>query len=115
MKIGIIGAGAIGTALARNFARNGIDAVIANRRGPATLDALAASWVRISRRSLQRKQRKAGLEHHPAPSHRLGRAARRLAADRVDAHVCKAMSSTSLKLMTSHCANLLTTSRRYST
>jgi predicted dinucleotide-binding enzyme len=41
MKIGIIGAGAIGTALARNFARNGIDVVIANRRGPATLAALA--------------------------------------------------------------------------
>jgi predicted dinucleotide-binding enzyme len=41
MKIGIIGAGAIGTALARHFARNGIDAVIANRRDPATLAALA--------------------------------------------------------------------------
>ena len=31
MKLGIIGAGAIGTALARNFARNGIDVVIAIR------------------------------------------------------------------------------------
>lgn len=41
MKIGIIGAGAIGTALARNFARSGIDVFIANRRGPATLAALA--------------------------------------------------------------------------
>lgn len=41
MKIGIIGAGAIGTALARIFARNGMDAVIANRRGPETLTALA--------------------------------------------------------------------------
>lgn len=41
MKIGIIGAGAIGTALARHFARNGIDAVIANRGGPATLTTLA--------------------------------------------------------------------------
>jgi predicted dinucleotide-binding enzyme len=41
MKIGIIGAGAIGTALARHLARNGIDAVIANRSGPATLATLA--------------------------------------------------------------------------
>lgn len=40
MNIGIIGAGAIGTALARHFARNEIDAFIANRRGPATLAAL---------------------------------------------------------------------------
>jgi 8-hydroxy-5-deazaflavin:NADPH oxidoreductase len=42
MSIAIIGAGAIGTALARQFARNGIDAQIANSRGPATLAALVA-------------------------------------------------------------------------
>lgn len=42
MNIAIIGAGAIGTALASQFARNGIDAVIANSRGPETLSALTA-------------------------------------------------------------------------
>ena len=42
MSIAIIGAGAIGAALARQFARNGIDAQIANSRGAATLAALVA-------------------------------------------------------------------------
>lgn len=37
MKIAIIGAGAIGSAIARNLARAGIEASIANRRGPASL------------------------------------------------------------------------------
>lgn len=40
MNIGIIGAGAIGTAIARTLARAGIDAVIANSRGPQSLAAL---------------------------------------------------------------------------
>ena len=40
MNIGIIGAGAIGTAIARALARAGIDALIANRRGPDSLAAL---------------------------------------------------------------------------
>ena len=40
MKIGIIGAGAIGSAIARKLARNGIDASIANSRGPQSLQAL---------------------------------------------------------------------------
>ena len=40
MKIGIIGAGAIGTAIARLLARADIDAVIANSRGPASLAGL---------------------------------------------------------------------------
>ncbi|SOY61116.1 exported hypothetical protein [Cupriavidus taiwanensis] len=35
--IGIIGAGAIGTAFAKALARHGIDAVLANSRGPETL------------------------------------------------------------------------------
>lgn len=39
-SIGIIGAGNIGTAFARALARQGIAAVIANRRGPASLAAL---------------------------------------------------------------------------
>ncbi len=42
MNIAIIGAGAIGTALASQFARNGIDALIANSRGPETLSTLTA-------------------------------------------------------------------------
>lgn len=37
MKIGIIGAGALGSNLARTFAKAGISAVIANRRGPESL------------------------------------------------------------------------------
>lgn len=41
MNIAIIGAGAIGSAIARQLARNGIEAGIANRRGPASLAALA--------------------------------------------------------------------------
>ena len=40
MKISIIGAGAIGSAIARNLARNGIEASIANSRGPQSLQAL---------------------------------------------------------------------------
>ncbi len=41
MKIGIIGAGNIGSALTRHFARLGHDVVVANSRGPETLAALA--------------------------------------------------------------------------
>ena len=37
MSIGIIGSGAIGTALARTLARSGIQAIIANSRGPDSL------------------------------------------------------------------------------
>src|SRR5450830_22202 len=40
MNIAIIGAGAIGTAIARQLARNGIAASIANSRGPESLRAL---------------------------------------------------------------------------
>ena len=42
MKIGIIGAGSMGTTLARHLARLGHDVSIANSRGPASLGALAA-------------------------------------------------------------------------
>lgn len=42
MNIGIIGAGAIGASIAHALARAGIEAVIANRRGPASLAALEA-------------------------------------------------------------------------
>jgi hypothetical protein len=40
--IGIIGAGNIGQAFARNLSRNGLTATIANSRGPASLAALVA-------------------------------------------------------------------------
>ncbi|MDR6890851.1 MULTISPECIES: NADPH-dependent F420 reductase [Variovorax] len=40
MKISIIGAGEIGSAIARQLARSGIDASIANSRGPQTLQPL---------------------------------------------------------------------------
>lgn len=42
MKIGIIGAGHIGKALARRFREAGHDVLIANSRGPETLSAVAA-------------------------------------------------------------------------
>ncbi len=40
MKLSIIGAGAIGTAIARKLASNGIEVSIANSRGPDTLASL---------------------------------------------------------------------------
>lgn len=43
MNISIIGAGAIGTALARNFARKGIEVMIANRSGLQSLRTLEQS------------------------------------------------------------------------
>ncbi|MBB3159191.1 hypothetical protein FHS07_002909 [Microbacterium proteolyticum] len=41
--VGIIGAGHIGSALAKGFAKNGYDVVIANSRGPETLTGLVSS------------------------------------------------------------------------
>ncbi|MHA7286194.1 NADPH-dependent F420 reductase [Arthrobacter sp. MDT3-44] len=43
MKIGIIGAGSIGSTIARRLSRHGHDVVIANSRGPETIDARALS------------------------------------------------------------------------
>jgi predicted dinucleotide-binding enzyme len=43
MKIGFVGAGHIGTALAQNFARLDHDLVLSNSRGPETLADLVAS------------------------------------------------------------------------
>ena len=40
MTIGIIGSGAIGTALARTLSRAGVDATISNSRGPESLKDL---------------------------------------------------------------------------
>jgi predicted dinucleotide-binding enzyme len=42
MKIGIIGAGNIGSILARNFTHLGHEVLVSNSRGPQTLEALAA-------------------------------------------------------------------------
>jgi predicted dinucleotide-binding enzyme len=42
MNIGIIGAGTIGSAIARAFAQAGIAATLSNRRGPASLQPLVA-------------------------------------------------------------------------
>lgn len=42
MTIGIIGSGALGSNLALAFAKKGISAVIANRRGPASLASLVS-------------------------------------------------------------------------
>jgi predicted dinucleotide-binding enzyme len=42
MNIGIMGAGALGSNLARAFAKAGVSAVISNRRGPESLAGLAA-------------------------------------------------------------------------
>ncbi|WP_276202344.1 NADPH-dependent F420 reductase [Xanthomonas phaseoli] len=42
MNISIIGAGAIGSAIARKLAKAGISATIANQRGPESLKALVA-------------------------------------------------------------------------
>ncbi len=43
MRIGIVGAGAVGSAVATVLARAGIEAKILNRRGPAAMGPLAAS------------------------------------------------------------------------
>jgi predicted dinucleotide-binding enzyme len=42
MTYAIIGSGAIGSALARQFARSNIDVLIANSRGPDSLAGLVA-------------------------------------------------------------------------
>ena len=47
MNISIIGAGAIGSAIARNLSKAGIAATIANSRGPASLAALHAELPNI--------------------------------------------------------------------
>src|SRR5690348_2932093 len=54
MTIGIVGAGALGSAIASVLARSGIDATIVNRRGPKALEPLAASLsphVRVAPRA----------------------------------------------------------------
>jgi predicted dinucleotide-binding enzyme len=49
MTYAIIGSGAIGTALAAQFARNDIDVLVANSRGPASLADLVGRLGKISR------------------------------------------------------------------
>jgi predicted dinucleotide-binding enzyme len=41
MTYSIIGSGAVGAALARQFARSGVTVGIANRRGPGSMASLA--------------------------------------------------------------------------
>ncbi|WP_266149089.1 NADPH-dependent F420 reductase [Dyella halodurans] len=45
MSYAIIGSGAIGGALAKQFARNNVKAVISNRRGPASLEAAVQAFA----------------------------------------------------------------------
>jgi predicted dinucleotide-binding enzyme len=61
MKIGIIGAGAIGTAIARTLAAAGIDAVIANSRGPASLAPLEAQLGKHIRAATVREAAQADM------------------------------------------------------
>ena len=44
MTLGIIGSGAIGTALARTLARSGIEATISNSRGPDSLEQMTREF-----------------------------------------------------------------------
>ncbi|WP_199844177.1 NAD(P)-binding domain-containing protein [Streptomyces sp. RTd22] len=44
MRIGVIGTGAIGTALTRTFSAGGHDVEVANSRGPETIDAAALEF-----------------------------------------------------------------------
>lgn len=61
MNIGIIGAGAIGAGIARALARAGIDAVIANSRGPASLAALEAELNGVVRAATVQQAARADL------------------------------------------------------
>nr|WP_266182031.1 NAD(P)-binding domain-containing protein [Dyella humicola] len=47
MSYAIIGSGAVGSALAKQFARNKIKAVISNRRGPASLEDAVQTFAPI--------------------------------------------------------------------
>jgi len=58
--VGIIGAGHIGSTLARGFVRNGYDVVIANSRGPETLADLVASIGDGARAATARDATEAG-------------------------------------------------------
>ena len=61
MKIAIIGAGAIGSAIARQLARAGIDASIANRRGPASATGTARMRPAVSRSRLASEAARADI------------------------------------------------------
>ena len=52
--IGLIGAGNIGSRVARAAITSGYDVVISNSRGPATLADLCLSWVRVLAPAQQR-------------------------------------------------------------
>ncbi|WP_295839782.1 NADPH-dependent F420 reductase [uncultured Microbacterium sp.] len=58
--VGIIGAGHIGSALAKGFARHGYDVVIANSRGPETLTDLVSSVGERARAATAEEAAQAG-------------------------------------------------------
>lgn len=58
--VGIIGAGNIGSALAKGFAQNGYDVVIANSRGPETLSDLVAEVGSRARAATAQEAAEAG-------------------------------------------------------
>lgn len=55
MKIGIIGAGQIGSALTRRFRAVGHEVFVANSRGPETLAQLVAETGALAEASSERK------------------------------------------------------------
>ena len=72
MTIGIIGAGAIGTAFARTLARAGVKATISNSRGPESLSAASTSarrWLNaFTTRAPVAKSATTWLETRPCKS-----------------------------------------------
>ena len=50
MRIGMIGAGKIGSTLARHFVRVGHDVAVSNSRGPETLEELVANSATVHAR-----------------------------------------------------------------
>jgi 8-hydroxy-5-deazaflavin:NADPH oxidoreductase len=61
MSIGIIGSGAIGAAFARTLARAGIEAVISNSRGPASLHELVQELGRSIRAGTREQAARADI------------------------------------------------------
>jgi predicted dinucleotide-binding enzyme len=61
MTYAIIGSGAIGTALATQFARNDIDVLIANSRGPASLADLVGRFGKYIKAALVQEALKADI------------------------------------------------------
>ena len=72
--IGLIGAGHIGSQLARLAVANGYDVVLSNSRGPETLSSLVAELgPRPARRPSTRPPRRATSSSSPSRSRTTGR------------------------------------------